>query len=251
MSSAELPSLPEINLLRAQLDAKENVLLLDFRAFVPGRVQIPPFAIGGIPFDTLEVNISSILQNDEDRGILSPAAGLLAAPGSIWIIVGIFAAFIALVLLIITCGAGKGAIPRHLFAKIRQAYLLNSMRRIFKTLRQKLRTEGVQERRILDWLTSELRGFISLYTGIDCRSFVPHEFLPDRQLYDFFNRCDTLRFGRAAISADSVSRLIDDAEHAVEDIAARLHNGRQKGASTAAPAKAAASEKRKSLAHGN
>jgi hypothetical protein len=211
-SGEQLPSSAELTFIRAELDAKTNALLLDFRAWTPGPVTIPAFSVGPLSFEPLEVTISSILENDPHSRALSPSLGPLSAPGSIGIIAGVFAAAGIVLLFGVIFSANGGAFPRRILEKFRRAYLLRSMRRIFRRLRARTLMETADRRVILEWLSSELRGFISLYTGTDCRSFVPREFLPERELCAFFERCDTRRFSGDSIDTRTVFLLIDEAE---------------------------------------
>jgi len=71
-----------------------------------------------------------------------------------------------------------------------------------------------------------LRIFLDRYFGLNCRSMVPSEFLavtlpPERKAQDkytpeyffnFFTRCDTMRFSGQDVSMETVRGIIDEVE---------------------------------------
>ncbi len=220
---ADFFSSEEIDIHRVALENRPQGrrLVVEFSAYVPGQLELPPIEIGGERFAGITVNISSALSGSDAAvlsGILPPAA----VPGTAFLVYGTMVG-IVLVLLFALWIALRG---RKLFSGWLSAWerrrLIVSMMRIEKRLRKNLRG-GIAEQNILDTLSGEFRSFLSLFTGENCRAKTAGEFgrlvffqefpgMPpewdSRFLESFFRRCDNLRFSGGAIDSADIMALL-------------------------------------------
>jgi hypothetical protein len=217
LTRSGLPHTDDIILKRAELDEKNNRLVINFTAFAVGIVKLPPFTIGSFYFDSLEVNISGILESEllsNSVLVLSPASGPLAAPGTIWFFIVMFIIILIVLITYIVLSANHFERFHKILLKIRRKYIYTSMKHNLRNL--KARTEEGEI--ILELLSKETRSFISLYTNINCRSFTPKEFLTIElesqlctQLSCFFQSCDNYRFSGVPASSGAILELINTA----------------------------------------
>ncbi|MDR2403587.1 MAG: hypothetical protein LBD78_06110 [Spirochaetaceae bacterium] len=228
-----LPRLPDLVIFRVELENRGGAprLLIDFTAYTPGVIELPPIEIASFVFTDLRVEIGSILAGEDDPMVLSGPASFLPAPGTTILIYGTVMGFILLILGVI---AGMiWGVPglRRFLEKTRRRWLIGSMKRILWQLQDLQAKRGsAGDGEIVARLSAEFRTFLCLVTGINCRVLVPREFLSlsipgagaDRGaadsgalsgefLRDFFSRCDTLRFSGMAIGAGDVRCLLDGA----------------------------------------
>jgi hypothetical protein len=216
-------------------------LLVEFTAYAPGVLELPPVEIGGERFTGLSVEISSLISSDgvgsDGAGsVLSPPAPPLAVPGASLLLYGTMGA-LALIFALLLWGTlwGRGRLAAW-FVVWKRRRLIISMRIIEKRLRKRmLKDEGRQE--ALALLSSEFRAFLSLFTGENCRAMTALELgclpplLPGEAetgavpqsrrgssaqapggefLGPFFRRCDELRFSGAEVAADDVLASLDN-----------------------------------------
>ena len=213
---------PEIELHRIALESRGagSRLALEFTGFSPGRFDISPFEAGGIRFSGLQIEISSILSEDGPQ-ILSGISPPLSVPGTGIFIYGVLAALVLLLLAVLIAYRGRQYFRSGLFRR-KQRRLIRLMVRIEKQIRKALVSEK-NYRLILDTISRELRSFLSLFAGINCRTMTPGEFalLARREIFirlpsesgtgflkHFFTRCDELRFAGLEISAPDVHTLL-------------------------------------------
>jgi hypothetical protein len=78
-----------------------SFLTIEFSAYTPGALELPPFEIGGKIYSGLKIEISSILSADESGMVLSGPASPLALPGTSLLVYGTISAAIFLMLLAI------------------------------------------------------------------------------------------------------------------------------------------------------
>jgi hypothetical protein len=230
-----LPRTPDLLIFRVALENRGDSprLLIDFTAYVPGTIDLPPIEIASFVFTDLRIEIDSILAGEEDPMVLSEAAAFLPAPGTTILIYG---TVLGLILLILGTVAGSiWGVPglRRLWEMTGRRRLIGSMKRILWHLRDSQAKRGsAGDGEIVARLSAEFRTFLCLITGMNCRVQVPREFLslpvpgsgserdagaaaPDvlsgEFLRDFFSLCDTLRFSGRIIEAGEVCRLLDRA----------------------------------------
>jgi hypothetical protein len=229
-----LPRTPDLVIFRAELENRGGNprLLIDFTAYVPGLIELPPIEIASFVFTDLRIEIGSILAGEGDPLVLSGPASFLPAPGTSILIYG---TVLGLILLILGAIAGRiWGVPglRRFWEQAKQRRLIASMKRILRQLRDRqVKGGSVGDGEIVARLSAEFRTFLCLVTGTNCRVLVPREFLSlsvpgsaaDRAaaadsrvlsgefLRDFFSRCDTLRFSGTIIGAAEVCRLLDGA----------------------------------------
>ena len=224
-----LPGNSDIVITHAEIDAKNKLLLIRFVAYQTGVLLLPPFSIGNLFFENLEVNISSVLKNENSDGttlMLSPPSPPMAAPGTFWFFVITLLVSIFVLFTLLVFSANHHALANDLFTKIKRRLLYTRMIRNLQKLRASLYRVTTAHLSVLPLLSSEMRAFISLYTNINCRSFTPGDFqnefpnvvYDNNTLYTFFSDCDKLRFSGSIPPAASVLALLNDALQIVENI---------------------------------
>jgi hypothetical protein len=225
----ELPSASDVVISRLELDERNGVLLVDFTAYAPGPLELPPLEIAGHRFTGLRVNISSVLGSGTG---LSPSAPPLAVPGTSLIIYGTVFGLVTALLL------GIAAIfwSRYHFEdfrlRLRRRRLIRAMERFLRRLRSSLGKERIGAAETLSRLSSEFRIFLGLFAELNCRAMVPREFLsypvfPEGGktgpvLQDLFRRCDLLRFSGREIARAEAADLVDEAGTFVRDLTAAV-----------------------------
>jgi len=217
-----IPSSPDIDIHHAALERRPggSFLKIEFSAYTPGILELPPFDILGKNFSGLSIEISSILEPGEEGMVLSGPALPLAIPGTSLLIYGSISAGILLILLTIwVLFRGRTQMKGWLTAWKRR-WLLVSMMDLEKRLRKAL-TKEASCREILDVLSTEFRNFLACFTGENCRAMTAAEIgglngegggaVPDSKfLGDFFSRCDGIRFSGAEINNDEILAMLGD-----------------------------------------
>ncbi|GHV75358.1 hypothetical protein AGMMS49942_01790 [Spirochaetia bacterium] len=230
IQGADLPQSRDLIISRVEVEQRGASvrLLVDFQAFTPGRIPLPPIkiALNGVShtFTGLEVTVSSILQVEQRGMVLSGPLEPLAAPGTAALIYGTVLGIILLVL-VLTLGGFWGKIRVKDFAeRWRRRRVIRAMERNIKRLQSALAgaEAGVgREGQILETLSGEFRTCLGILTGINCRAMVPREFLSlpalggplalsPAALSELFRRCDILRFSGAGIEPAVVRKLLDE-----------------------------------------
>jgi len=272
-----LPQAEDVVISRVELTRRGNAsqLIIDFQAYVPGLVKLPPIEIASYTFPDLEITITSILGSSDQRNlVLSGPADPLSAPGTAVMIYGAIL-FLILGLLALTLGRFWG---RTRFLTLRERFrrrqIIRAMGKSLKRLRNSLIKEkgglsaggklivdsdGGREKTVLTELSREFRTYLGLLTGANCRAMVPREFLSLPSLGggkylegDFisslFRSCDTLRFNGGAVEREAALGLLDDFKKLTDTLdAAERAKTASRARSTAAPGNA---EPRKETAGG-
>jgi hypothetical protein len=218
-----LPVSPEITVHRAAVERRPagNFLTVEFSAYTPGMIELPPLEIAGNVFSGLKVEISSILNPDESGTVLSGPALPLAIPGTSLLVYGAVS-IVILAILLASWALRWGR--RHMtgwFTAWNRKRLIVSMRRIEKRLRKAL-TRGIARRKILDELAAEFRSFLAYFTGENCRAMtaaeisrfadgeVPAGIPAGVMLGSVFSHCDEIRFSGNEINGNDVLAVLDD-----------------------------------------
>jgi len=219
-------SSPDIIIHHAVIERRPGGIFLtvEFSAYTPGTLELPPLEIAGEIFNGIKIEISSILAADESALVLSGPALPLAIPGTSLLIYGSMSAGIALSLLAI--GAllwGRNRLKGWLETWKRRR-LIASMLGTEKRLRRAL-AKGAVRREILDILSTEFRGFLACFTGENCRAMTAAEIaglasMDGEFLGGFFNRCDALRFSGGGINGDQTLEVLGDLRRFLTGIAA-------------------------------
>jgi hypothetical protein len=219
IQGANLPRTEDLVISRVELERRGTItrLLVDFEAYAPGRMALPPIEIASHTFSGLEVTITSILSGEQRGMVLSEPAKPLAAPGTAVMIYGTILGIICLLLALTLGGFWGKTRLRNFGERIRRRRVIRAMGRTIK----RLRGAGGGEGEILEALSGEFRTFRGILTGTNCRAMVPREFLAlpalgsgdalsPEALSDLFRRCDTLRFSGAGIEREAVFTLLDE-----------------------------------------
>jgi hypothetical protein len=242
-----------INRIAVEHRGGQTRLLIDFIAYRPGVLELPPLgipslALRGFPVSGIQVHITSILSGDSL--VLSPAVPPLVVPGTITLIYGTVASLVLLALL----GLGIRLWGRGSLQQLGECFRRWRLIRFMKKRLQHLRTmvegaaDGHDAGELLALVSSEFRGFLTLFTGINCRALAAGEFTglpplvvcdtqaPDDQgivtgtfLAGIFRRCDTLRFSGTGISREALLDMLDGLEHfidALEEVEKQSHRGK-------------------------
>jgi hypothetical protein len=213
-----IPSSLDIDIHHAALERRPggSFLKIEFSAYTPGILELPPFEIGGKIFSGVTVEISSILEPDESGMVLSGPALPLAIPGTSFLIYGTISAGILLMLLIIWVLFRGRAQMKGWLAVLKRRWLLISMLDTEKRLRKAL-AKGTACRSILDVLSTEFRNFLACFTGENCRAMTAVEIgrlgssMPDSEfLGKFFSRCDGIRFSGDKINSNEILAMLGD-----------------------------------------
>ena len=249
ISPEQLPSQYGIDIHRVVLERRPNgsQLAIEFSAFMPGTLELPPIDIAGRLFSGLHVEISSILETGDSRLVLSGPTSPLAIPGTSILVYGsIFATVFSLLFVLWALLWGRKRLKEWL-AMLEQRRLLLSMWAILKRLRKDL-TKGVPQREVLDSLSFELRGFLSYFSGQNCRSMTAFEFgstvlfedypnVPGREfLAKLFGRCDCARFSGEKIGKNEAEDLLTEARYFLKSLDRNMRkNARQKNLRASKP----------------
>jgi hypothetical protein len=228
----DLPRVKDLIITRVELDRREGDarLLIDFQAFAPGLIPLPPVEIASRSFTGLEIRVASILESDEDL-VLSPPASPLAVPGTVLVIYGAVFAVIVFILGVVFGGFWYGKHLDYFRARSLRRRTLRNIRRILRRIRIALGKNKTGEGEALTLVSSEFRTFLSCFSGMNCRAMVPGEFLrlpplfPPEEgkapsdtggfLRDLFRRCDTLRFSGGAIDCGTAIGILEDIQNFV------------------------------------
>jgi hypothetical protein len=228
LQGADLGRTEDLTITRVELERRGTSarLLIDFQAYAPGVLELPPLEIASYTFSGLKVTISSILSLDQQGMVLSGPAEPLPAPGTAVMIYGTILGII-LLLLGATLGTFWGKTRMGAFLEqLKRRRIIRAMGKNLRRLRSDLdrdgdSTQAGREAETLGVLSSEFRIYLGMFTGTNCRAMVPREFLglpilppgaafSGAALSELFRRCDTLRFSGAGIGRDAVFALMDD-----------------------------------------
>jgi len=217
---------PDIIIHHAAIERRPggSFLTVEFSAYMPGTLELPPFEIAGEIFSGIKIEISSILAADESAMVLSAPALPLAIPGTSLLIYGSMSAVILLGLLII--GGlfwGRKRINGWLTAWKRRR-LIAAMLGTEKRLRKAL-SKGAVRREILDSLSTEFRSFLARFTGENCRAMTAAEIaclanMDGAFLGEFFSHCDSIRFSGDAINGVQILEMLGDTKRFLAGLAA-------------------------------
>jgi hypothetical protein len=230
------PQSPELRIRRLEFDARRGQILIDFTAFAPGELELPPISLPQLPGFSLEgcrVNAASVLAlegalSSQAVLVLSGPAPPLAAPGTALLIYG--SASLMILVLLLLLGAGIWGRPwlGKLLETRRQRRIIRSMERIGKGLRERIPRDSCRE--ILTKLSVEFRAFLGYFfdgeNGGNCRAMTAEEFgsLPPlfspaegdpvspASLGNFFRRLDRFRFSGETAGGGEISALLDQME---------------------------------------
>ena len=230
----KLPDTPELRIRRLELERRggSSRLLIDFIPYAPGFLSLPGLEIIGsgedaepLVFTGLEVQVASIL--DPSQMTLSEPASPLAVPGTSFLIYGTILILIFLLFL----GLGISFWSRRHFGELwehfRRRRLLKATLKFLRCLRQECSYEREgNEGYYLSLLSGEFREFLTLYSGINCRSLTPGEFLelPLSQtaltlgpvyLCLLFRTWDNLRFSGNGMEMADMFEALDEIERLI------------------------------------
>lgn len=220
---------PDIDFHRIVLErqASGSRLIIEFTAFIPGRLELPAIEIGNERFGGLSVTINSIINTDKSRTDmeLSSAASPLAMPGTAGMIFFAIASVIFSIVFIVWFSF-RGRRYMHKWIVIYKRWrLFASMKKTERRLHRAL-LKGKNKRFILNKLSNKFRSFLSSFTDINCFVMTANEMealpanLDSVFLGRFFRRCDELRFSGADAAASEILPLLDDLSLFIEELRA-------------------------------
>jgi hypothetical protein len=234
--SEKLPETPELLIRRLELERRPGGggarLLIDFIPYASGVLSIPDLEIlsqgeGTEPLvlSGLEVQVASILNSSQMT--LSGPAPPIAVPGTSFLIYGTIIIFTVLLCLGIGISLWGRRHFKDLWELFRRRRLLRTMAKFLRCLRQECSLEKEGEAGYyLTLLSKEFREFLSLFSGINCRSLTPGEFLelPLSQtalalgpvyLCWLFQNWETLRFSGKRMEMAEMLSALDDVERLI------------------------------------
>ena len=215
-----LPRSRDLVISRVELERRGTavMLLVDFQAYAPGLLSLPPLEIASHTFAGLEVTISSILPVEPQGMVLSAPAEPLAAPGTAALIYGAILGLL-LLFLAMTLGSVWGRTRLRSFAeRLKRQRVIRAMMRTLKRLRS---VPSGADMEIPETLSRDFRALLGMLTGQNCQAMVPSEFLSldglgfgatpgPEALADLFRRCDALRFSGQGMDREAVFALLDE-----------------------------------------
>jgi hypothetical protein len=216
----DLPEAPDVVITRIELENRDGSprLFVDFIPYAPGVLSLPALKIaipGGEPLELsgLKAAAASVLAPQETA--LSAPAPPLSAPGTGLIIYGTAAG----ILLVLFSGLGLSVWGRRNFAFFWERFKRRRLLRIMARFLRRLDAESLagttkSPGEFLAILSGQVREFLSLFTGTDCRPLTAGEFLnfpfyPDF-LCAFFRRCDRLRFSGGGIARSDLAAAVEE-----------------------------------------
>ena len=239
LDPGQFPASPNIELHRVTLERRPTGgrLLVEFSAYAPGLLELPPFEIGGERVSGLTVEISSIIGSEDAGAVLSGPASPLAIPGTSLLIYGSMTAFVLCLLFLFWATFWGRRHLEGLIAIWKRKLLIVSMRSFEKRLRKSLAKDGDQCE-TLTCLSREFRVFLSFISGENCRAMTAAELgrlpplaaplaappaadlaavqgeeaavLSGNFLGAFFRHCDELRFSGKSIAKGEALAALDD-----------------------------------------
>ena len=221
----------DIEIRRALLERRPvgSRLTVEFTAYAPGVLELPPIVIAGEVFSGLKIEISSILESGASGKVLSGPAPPLAIPGTSLLVYGTVISilcFLSAAFWILFWGRARIKVWLAAWEKKR---LLAGMMGIEKRLRRTLARGDDTYRNILDALSWEFRDFLSRFTGERCHAMTASEFtniesrLNSEFLKDFFRRCDGIRFSGNDIIKNDAMSMFDDLKHFLAALKSAQH----------------------------
>jgi hypothetical protein len=213
---SRLPFNEDIIVRRVEIDFQAKRLLVDFVAFRPGAVEIPPVTIEGVEFPLGTIPIASILERDGYSTVLSPPERPLAAPGTFMLVIGGAAACITVVSLAVFLILYGPRQFQWCFETVRSRFLLHKARRaVLKTLAAlKAGRAGAKESAAL--VSKSFKTFLGAFYRKDYASYSAEDFLADglpgtQAIYHIFSGCDKLRFSSTPVEPDDVKAVAERA----------------------------------------
>jgi hypothetical protein len=222
----------DVRIHRLELERRQGVerLLIDFTAYTPGLVALPPFILPQMPGfkpESYTVTIASILEGS--LLVLSNPAPPLAAPGTSLLIYGTSSLIVLVLLAALALGIWGRPYLAGLLETHRRRRLIALMRKIGIRLGGKLPQSGAQgsahASEILRELSAEFRAFLGYFSGRDCRAMTATEFFSLPPLFAqggensdtisppslglYFRTLDRLRFSGAPVAIPEISALLD------------------------------------------
>ncbi|MDR2519311.1 MAG: hypothetical protein LBD13_07890 [Spirochaetaceae bacterium] len=232
--TAGLPESEELVIHRVELENRGGNprLFIDFTAFAPGGLPLPPLKLPLSLSDGITIPIASIL--DGGSLVLAPPAPPLTVPGTSLLIYG--AASLLGIAPLVLAGLRLRAF-KVWGASLKRRRLIRRMKKTLKSLR---RGASGGEKAAEDALTSVTRGFrafLSAFTGMRCQAMSAGEFaampplagetggeaaspLSGAFLRGLFRRCDDLRFQGRGVDKEEVLGILTEIEGFIDALRA-------------------------------
>jgi hypothetical protein len=216
--SDDFPNHPDIDFHRITLERHTtgNRVLIEFTAFVPGTLEFPVIEIGGEYFYGLSVTVNSVI-NSRQPLVLTGAASTLLMPGTATLLYGTLAGIILFILLTVWFFVKGRKLIQIWIEKWNRWRLFSSMRNMEKRFYREV-VKGGDKRLILDKLSEQFRGFLSVLSGFNCRAMTASEFnaMEPATLHHFFCNCDELRFSGGNIDSENVLQLLTELRNFID-----------------------------------
>ena len=209
-----LPKHNYIDFHKITLERRINAgrLIIEFTPFAIGELEIPLIEIGGHYFPDIKITVNSTINRNEAITLSSPASSL-AMPGTAFMLYG-FMALIVFILLFAIWFFAKGKRLVSIWKeKWKRWRLFTNMRHSERRLYRAL-LKNTDKRIILNKLSEEFRGFLSVLTNQNCRAMTAAEIsgltftvkLPE----NFFTQCDNFRFSGSGAETEDILKLLKE-----------------------------------------
>ena len=233
-----LPQTPVLVIRRIELERRAGIsrLLIDFIPFAPGTLPFPDieffsqeedsswedtYSAINIPAITgLQVHVSSILTPSQMA--LSEPAPPLAVPGTSLLIYGTIVLILVVLFLGIGCSLWGSRHFWETWELIRRKFLILGLKKFIRYIKEESSVENDRNPApYLSLLSGEFREFLSLFTGINCRSMTAGEFLRLPMEYTglgpvylsgLFQTWDTLRFSGRGMEMVDLTQAMSEIE---------------------------------------
>jgi hypothetical protein len=224
-----------IHKMRLEIRGGAGQLFIDFTAYAPGLLHLPPIVIPSRTLNDLHVEISSILEEGNEGKVLSDPAPPLAVPGTSFLIYGTIAALLILLLLILGGGLWSRTYFKGWLDRWKRRRLIASIASLERRLRRNLQKGKSQDYgELLTFLSGELRTFLGLFTGLNCRAMTAGELtmlpplevtgrndsalLGGEYLGRLFRRWDNLRYSGTVIDKENIFAVLDELKQFTETL---------------------------------
>jgi hypothetical protein len=216
ITAADLPKHKYIDFHKITLERHINAgrLVIEFTPFAAGELEFPLIEVGGHYFSDLKITVNSIIDRKEAITLSSPASSL-AMPGTSFMIYGLMALIVFILLFVIWFFAKGRRLVSIWREKWKRWRLFTNMRHTERRLYRAL-IKNTDKRIILNKLSEEFRTFLSVLTKQNCRAMTAQEIgnlqgiFPGKLPEDFFTRCDNLRFSGSSAETEDIMQLLTE-----------------------------------------
>jgi hypothetical protein len=211
---SRLPFNEHIIVRRVEIDFQTKRLLIDFVAFRPGTVEIPPITVGDVEFPLETIPIASILERDGFSTILSPPEKPLAAPGTFMLVIGCTAALITAVSLAVFLILYGPRQFRWRLETLRSRFLVHKAKKAVLKILLALKNGRIGAKESVALMSKAFKTFLGAFYRKDYAAYSAEDFLADelpgtKAIYHIFSGCDKLRFSSTPVEPNDAKAIAE------------------------------------------